>query len=92
VRGVGVRGTSIADRKRDLERLIAIAQATHVDRGHGFERITSRGDKCVYVMPLFAHQPVRVPHAHINRAATITHHEWATYEQEVTVNGLVQGR
>lgn len=79
MRGVGIRGTSIAARKQDLERLIDIAQATHVDRGHGWERITVRGQACVYVTPIFGTQTVRVPHAHIVRAATITHHEYAEY-------------
>lgn len=81
MKGVGVRGTSIADRKLDLERLIDIAQASHVDRGYGWERITTRGDRCVYVMPMFSHRPVRVPYAVIVRAATITHLEHAEYER-----------
>lgn len=81
MRGVGVRGTSIASRRADLERIIGIAQASHVDRGEGWERITARGDKCVHVMPMFGHQPVRVPYAHIIRAAHITHYEFAEYER-----------
>lgn len=34
MRGVGVRGTSIAARRFDLERLIDIAQSSHVDRAN----------------------------------------------------------
>lgn len=79
MRGVGIRGTSVAARRVDLERLIDIAQASHVDRGYGWERITSRGNKCVYVMPIFGTRPVRVPYAAINRVALITHYEWAEY-------------
>lgn len=82
MRGVGVRGTSIASRKSDLERIIGIAQASHVDRGEGiWERITSRGDKCVYIMPAFSGRPIRVPYAHVVRAALITHLEFAEYER-----------
>lgn len=79
MRGVGVRGTSIAARRADLERLIDIAQSSHVDRGYGFERIVSRGDRCVWVEPLFGGR-ARVPYAAINRAAIITPFEREEYQ------------
>lgn len=82
MRGAGIRGTSIAARRADLERLIDIAQATHVDRGWGWERITSRGDKCVHVMPMFGHQTVRVPYAAIVRSAVITPHHFEEHHAE----------
>lgn len=75
-----MRGTSIAQRKADLERIIEIAQSTHVDRGFGYERIVMRGDKCVWVEPIFGGK-VRVPFAQIVRAAHITHYEFAEYER-----------
>ena len=75
-----MRGTSIAQRKADLERIIDIAQASHVDRGYGFERIVTRGNRCVWVEPIFGGR-ARVPFAAINRAALITHYEFAEYER-----------
>lgn len=79
MRGAGIRGTSIAARRADLERLIDIAQASHVDRGYGWERITSRGDKCVHVEPIFGGR-VRIPYAAIVRAAYITPFERQEYD------------
>lgn len=68
-----------ATARTDLERLIDIAQASHVDRGYGWERITSRGDRCVHVEPIFGGE-VRVPFAAIVRAALITPYEWEEHE------------
>ena len=52
--------------------LTDIAQASHVDRGYGLERITHHAGRSVYVMPYFGIHPVRVPYAAINEWATLT--------------------
>ena len=49
-----------------------LANASHIDRGYGWEPITHRGDRSVHVMPHFGIHPVRVPYAAINEWATLT--------------------
>lgn len=66
--------------RAEFERAIDIAQSSHIDRGYGWERITSYGRRHVHVMPMFGTQPVRVPYAAIVRAALITPCEWEEHE------------
>ena len=49
-----------------------LENASHIDRGYGWEPITHRGHCDVHVMPHFGIHPVRVPYAAINEWATLT--------------------